>query len=156
MLLHDGHHGAVLLGAVSQDSAQHDDDVHVIIVLFCLPLAMRFFADTFFPNAAATPMVKAMSLTSPFAAAFAVPMRFGNPDLPDCRELAALFFLSRIFRDAIGVNVARDDLAVQRSLASGGVMRFRQESAKTESPGTASLGFSIWHVFARVDSRRAY
>ena len=28
----------------------------VIIVLFCLPLAMRFFAETFFPDAGATPI----------------------------------------------------------------------------------------------------
>ena len=65
----------------------------VIIVLFCLPLAMRFFADTFFQNAKATPMVKAISLTSPFAAAFSVPMRFGNPnEVPDHAANWALYF----------------------------------------------------------------
>jgi ABC-type transport system involved in multi-copper enzyme maturation permease subunit len=65
----------------------------VIIVLFCLPLSMRFFADTFFQNAKATPLVKAVSLTSPFAAAFSVPMRFGNPnEVPDHAANWALYF----------------------------------------------------------------
>jgi ABC-type transport system involved in multi-copper enzyme maturation permease subunit len=54
-----------------------------IIVLFCFPLAMRFFAESFFPKAGATSMVRAVNLTSPFAAAFAVPLKFGNPDFPD-------------------------------------------------------------------------
>lgn len=51
----------------------------VIIVLFCLPLAMRFFAERFFPSAAATVWIERLSLVSPFAAVFAVPMHFGNP-----------------------------------------------------------------------------
>jgi ABC-type transport system involved in multi-copper enzyme maturation permease subunit len=56
----------------------------VIMVLFCLPLAMRFFAETFSPHAALTPLIQSLSLTSPFAAAFAVPMHFGNPnEVPD-------------------------------------------------------------------------
>jgi ABC-type transport system involved in multi-copper enzyme maturation permease subunit len=55
----------------------------IIIVLFCLPLATRFFAETFFPKADATPIVKAVSATSPFAAAFAVPMKFETNDMPD-------------------------------------------------------------------------
>jgi Na+-driven multidrug efflux pump len=65
----------------------------VIIVLFCLPLAMRFFADAFFQNAKATPIVRAVSLTSPFAAAFAVPMHFGNPnEVPDHAANWLLYF----------------------------------------------------------------
>ena len=40
----------------------------LIIVLFCVPLAMRYFAETFFPQAAATTWIVALSITSPFAA----------------------------------------------------------------------------------------
>ena len=65
----------------------------VIIVLFCLPLAMRFFAEQFFEKAKATPIVRAVSLTSPFAAAFAVPMHFGNPnEVPDHAANWLLYF----------------------------------------------------------------
>jgi hypothetical protein len=46
----------------------------IIIVLFCVPLAARFFAEGFFPNHEATPRVIQAGLVSPFAAAFAVPL----------------------------------------------------------------------------------
>jgi ABC-type transport system involved in multi-copper enzyme maturation permease subunit len=46
----------------------------VIVVLFCVPLAARFFAEGFFPHHAATPYVISAGLTSPFAAAFALPL----------------------------------------------------------------------------------
>lgn len=46
----------------------------VIIVLFCAPLAARFFAEVFFPNHPATPYVVHAGLTSPFAATFAMPL----------------------------------------------------------------------------------
>jgi ABC-type transport system involved in multi-copper enzyme maturation permease subunit len=46
----------------------------IIIVLFCVPLAARFFAEGFFPNHEATPQVIRAGLVSPFAAAFAVPL----------------------------------------------------------------------------------
>ncbi len=46
----------------------------VIIVLFCLPLAASYFGDTFFPNHPATNVVKLAGVTSPFAAAFHVPL----------------------------------------------------------------------------------
>ncbi|MCC7085457.1 MAG: ABC transporter permease subunit [Pirellulales bacterium] len=55
----------------------------IIIALFCLPLATRFFAETFFPKSNATTIVRSVSSTSPFAAAFAVPMRFDSNDMPD-------------------------------------------------------------------------
>jgi len=63
-----------------------------IIVLFCLPLAMRFFAEGFFPEAAATETIRSLSSASPFAAAFAVPLRFGNPDFPDLKADWPLYF----------------------------------------------------------------
>jgi hypothetical protein len=46
----------------------------VIVVLFCAPLAARFFAEGFFPDHPATPYVVRAGLTSPFAATFAVPL----------------------------------------------------------------------------------
>jgi ABC-type transport system involved in multi-copper enzyme maturation permease subunit len=46
----------------------------VIILLFCFPLAVDFFATEFFSTHAATYYVEWTGLTSPFAAAFAVPL----------------------------------------------------------------------------------
>lgn len=46
----------------------------VIVVLFCAPLAARFFAEGFFPNHPATPYVINAGFTSPFAATFAIPL----------------------------------------------------------------------------------
>jgi ABC-type transport system involved in multi-copper enzyme maturation permease subunit len=46
----------------------------LIIVLFCLPLAAAFFGDTFFPTHPATEVIKMVGVTSPFAAAFHVPL----------------------------------------------------------------------------------
>ena len=45
----------------------------VLIVMFCLPVAMTFFAESFFPNSEATPVVRLAEITSPFAAAFSTP-----------------------------------------------------------------------------------
>lgn len=46
----------------------------VIIVLFALPLAVAFFATEFFPSHAATQYIEWAGVSSPFAAAFAVPL----------------------------------------------------------------------------------
>lgn len=46
----------------------------MIIVLFCVPLAVNFFATEFFPSHPSTPYVEWTGLTSPFAAAFAIPL----------------------------------------------------------------------------------
>jgi ABC-type transport system involved in multi-copper enzyme maturation permease subunit len=46
----------------------------IIVVLFCAPLAARFFAEGFFPEHEATPYVVRSGLTSPFAATFAIPL----------------------------------------------------------------------------------
>ena len=45
-----------------------------IIVLFCVPLAVNFFATEFFPSHPATEFVEWTGLTSPFAASFAIPL----------------------------------------------------------------------------------
>jgi ABC-type transport system involved in multi-copper enzyme maturation permease subunit len=54
----------------------------VIIVLFCAPLAVRYFAETFFPTHPNTPFVAEAGFTSPFAAAFAVPLDVGLSSEP--------------------------------------------------------------------------
>ncbi|MDP6442236.1 MAG: ABC transporter permease subunit [Pirellulaceae bacterium] len=46
----------------------------LIIVLFCCPLAVTFFADTFFPTDAWTQFLHQASISSPFAAAREVPL----------------------------------------------------------------------------------
>jgi ABC-type transport system involved in multi-copper enzyme maturation permease subunit len=56
----------------------------VIILLFCAPLAVRYFADTFFPYDPEKPavnettlLIRDLGFTSPFAAAQAVPLDTG-------------------------------------------------------------------------------
>src|SRR6185503_3188083 len=49
----------------------------VIILLFCAPLAVQYFAETFFPNHPAVQYINASGFTSPFAAAQAVPLDTG-------------------------------------------------------------------------------
>jgi hypothetical protein len=51
----------------------------VIAMLFTIPLALRFFSETFLPHSAITPLVAEASFTSPFAAAFALPIDLQMP-----------------------------------------------------------------------------
>jgi ABC-type transport system involved in multi-copper enzyme maturation permease subunit len=67
-----------------------------IIVLFCAPLAVQYFADTFFPNHPAVKYINASGFTSPFAAAQAVPLDTGtsgpsvsSPGNPNAGQIAA-------------------------------------------------------------------
>ena len=46
----------------------------VVMILYIAPLAGTFFANTFYPTARATPVVNMLSATSPFAAAFNLPL----------------------------------------------------------------------------------
>jgi len=75
----------------------------VIIVLFCAPLAVKYFADTFFPFDPAMPYLNRSThyiaeagFTSPFAAAQAVPLDTGStptsntPGNPNAAQLAAI------------------------------------------------------------------
>lgn len=52
----------------------------LIIVQFCAPLAMNFFAQTFFPEHRATPVVQKLGIASPFATAFSVPLEIETLD----------------------------------------------------------------------------
>ncbi len=50
----------------------------LILLLFCAPLAVSFFAHTFFPNDPVTARIDSIGLTSPFAAAFSVPLKMDD------------------------------------------------------------------------------
>lgn len=81
----------------------------VIIVMFCVPLAINFFAQTFYPNHEATRVVSELSFTSPFAAAFSVPLDVGSmSDTAAAQNLAApknwiLFLCYLVF--SLGLNL---------------------------------------------------
>lgn len=51
-----------------------------IIVLFALPLAVDLFARMFFPNDPATDIIRQSTITSPFSAAFALPLTLEGLD----------------------------------------------------------------------------
>ena len=66
----------------------------VIIVLFCAPLAANFFAQTFFADAPSAPIIANAGLTSPFSAAFSVPLDLGvSNDLAANAEAAGSWSL---------------------------------------------------------------
>ncbi len=51
----------------------------VIATLFCMPLAVKFFSDTFFLSERATRTTEIVGITSPFMAAFQVPLANDEP-----------------------------------------------------------------------------
>jgi ABC-type transport system involved in multi-copper enzyme maturation permease subunit len=65
-----------------------------IILLFCAPLAVKYFADTFFPEHPAVKTIDAAGFTSPFSAAAAVPLdpgpTTGNGRDPNAVQQAAI------------------------------------------------------------------
>src|SRR5262245_42418015 len=62
-----------------------------IIMLFCAPLAVKYFADTFFPTHPAASVIEDLGFTSPFAAALAVPLDMGvSSDTASAAAKAAL------------------------------------------------------------------
>ena len=48
----------------------------LIGTMFCLPLAMRFFTETYYPGSPAAHWVESSQLISPLSAAFNMPMKF--------------------------------------------------------------------------------
>ena len=46
----------------------------IILALYLSPLAFSFFGNTYFPDSAGTDLVNKVTVTSPFAAAFNVPL----------------------------------------------------------------------------------
>jgi hypothetical protein len=55
----------------------------VIVVLFCAPLAAVFFSQTVYAEPQVARSVEAVSITSPFVAAFAVPLDMGFESVED-------------------------------------------------------------------------
>jgi ABC-type transport system involved in multi-copper enzyme maturation permease subunit len=55
----------------------------IIVVLFTAPVAISYFAETFFPGDAFTQMLKQSTFSSPFAAIFSLPLTMDLPELPD-------------------------------------------------------------------------
>lgn len=66
----------------------------VLAVLFCAPLAIKFFAEAYFPNAPATEFVVAGGVVSPFATAFATPFdaQTSATGTPPAGQSWAIFF----------------------------------------------------------------
>lgn len=52
----------------------------LIVFQFCAPLAFNFFAQSFFPEHRATPVVQQLGIASPFATAFSVPLEIETLD----------------------------------------------------------------------------
>jgi ABC-type transport system involved in multi-copper enzyme maturation permease subunit len=61
----------------------------VVILMFCAPLAVDFFTTTFYREARSTEVVHQLTFTSPFAAAFALPLDTGATANSQAEELAA-------------------------------------------------------------------
>jgi ABC-type transport system involved in multi-copper enzyme maturation permease subunit len=63
-----------------------------IILLFCAPLAIGFFATTFYPDTQATQAVRELSFTSPFSVARSIPLDVGpinNSTTPTSADAAS-------------------------------------------------------------------
>ena len=52
----------------------------VLILMFCAPLAVNYFAETFFPGTRANEVSTVAGLISPFAAAFSIPLEIDQFD----------------------------------------------------------------------------
>jgi ABC-type transport system involved in multi-copper enzyme maturation permease subunit len=52
----------------------------ILVTLFAAPLAVRFFATTFFPDAASAIVAEVTTITSPFTAVFSLPLDFDMPN----------------------------------------------------------------------------
>jgi len=76
-----------------------------LVVLFTLPLAVVFFARAFFPDASATPILNQLAFSSPFAAAFHLPIDLGLPrgvpEVPDWWFVASFLGFYLLFNGAL-------------------------------------------------------
>jgi ABC-type transport system involved in multi-copper enzyme maturation permease subunit len=73
----------------------------IIGALFCLPLALRFFARTYFPQSAATAWIDRSALTSPIAATFGIPLNFQSPPAAVRLDSWQVFFSYAAFTSAL-------------------------------------------------------
>ena len=53
----------------------------LLMLAFCAPLAMDYFAKTFYPRSRAVEWTQTMGVTSPFAAAFSIPLKVDQFDM---------------------------------------------------------------------------
>ena len=84
----------------------------VIVLLFTLPLAVTFFADTFFPDSEAAQVIAQASFTSPFAAAFNLPIdlmlsKVDQPLRPNWSFFAFVRFCSWPWNGVLMVGMAK-------------------------------------------------
>jgi ABC-type transport system involved in multi-copper enzyme maturation permease subunit len=73
----------------------------IIGALFCLPMALRFFARSYFPQAAATAWIDRSALTSPIAATFGIPLSFQSPGAAARPDSWNMFFSYAAFTSAL-------------------------------------------------------
>ncbi len=73
----------------------------IIGALFCLPLALRFFARAYFPGSAATFWIERSALTSPIAATLGIPLNFTSPGTYSPPAVWDLFFSYVAFTSAL-------------------------------------------------------
>jgi ABC-type transport system involved in multi-copper enzyme maturation permease subunit len=73
----------------------------IIGALFCLPLALRYFARSYFPLSPSTPWIDSSALTSPIAAIFSIPLKFQSPGFANRADSWNLFFSYAAFTSAL-------------------------------------------------------
>jgi ABC-type transport system involved in multi-copper enzyme maturation permease subunit len=73
----------------------------IIGALFCLPLALRFFARAYFPQSAATTWIDRSALTSPIAATFGIPLHFSTQGFSARADSWNFFFSYVAFTSAL-------------------------------------------------------
>ncbi len=107
----------------------------IIVVLFAAPLAITFFANTFFYDTAAAEFIRDASFSSPFAAAFNLPIDLMMTSTTPVTANWPFFASFMVFYVALERRAAgHNGLDVQRPLAnglSGQAMRFGDGSCAT-------------------------
>jgi ABC-type transport system involved in multi-copper enzyme maturation permease subunit len=76
----------------------------ILILLFALPVAVRWFADLFYPESATVAQIENVWFISPFAATFSLPLSAGQPEelLAEATVGTATTDLSNVFSFATG------------------------------------------------------
>ena len=79
----------------------------VIIALFAVPPAVLALAELLFPNALATAWVRQLTFTSPFSAAFALPLSVGDQAKPAIEANWPVFYTFMAFYMAVNAGLLR-------------------------------------------------
>ena len=101
-----------------------------IILLFCAPVAAIFFARTIYGESNAAQYIEDAGITSPFVAAFAVPLHVDTDGrlvnrTRGCRQLVAAGRLRRLHAAAEHHAAGNHDLAVPHAVAGRCVATLR-------------------------------